>query len=850
VRVPHISRAFEAILCTFRVRVTLHWKPLSIAVGLGAAKVTDISRFRVPPEKARWTIDPASLPFSCTDEIKPPGTFIGQNRAVQAIEFGLGMEAPGYNIFVTGLSGTGKNSVIRTHLEAAVERRSAKSNGYEFHDWVYVHNFDAPDRPSAAQLPQGMATELAQTADQLLQVVLKDLPTALNDDTYTDQVRKLQEQATESRRDVISEVERAAGQSGFIVQAGPAGIVVLPKVENRAMTQEEYLALPAEQQKKLEEVRTEITRQVERATDQIRHNEIENMGKLAELQRTATESAIGPAFDAAIKKFKDAGADDAATYLEGLRTYSHESAGQIINGVPGETGEPGAHPFVDPRLPFRVNVFVNNAGRTSPAIIREDNPTYSHLFGAIDRRPTMGTYVTDHMMLRPGSLVQANNGYLVLDARLAISHAAVWPALKRVLKGGEVRPEDPEDLVPGFIVPQPLRPEPIPIQVKVVLTGEADIYQLLAAYDPDFWEIFKVRADLNHQIELSDDILQAYSQWVCGICNQDDLKHFSADGVLAVIEHSMRLVDSQEKLSARFGLLVDIVREAAYIAESDTSNTTEGRHVEAALDGRRLRAGQVSDLMQQLLLEGTIKVDLEGEKVGQVNGLAVYSAGDVVFGKPSRITTQAFMGSDGFINIEREVALSGSSHDKGVMILAGYLGKRFAQEFPLSVNISIAFEQSYGMVDGDSASSTELYSILSELSSVPIKQNIAVTGSVNQKGEIQAIGGVNEKIEGFYDLCKAAGKLGETGVMIPKSNERNLMLRADIVESIRAGEFHVYSVATVEEGVEVLTGVEAGTPDSEGQFPDASVNRLTADRLRKYAENFRDFMNPTQRRSQ
>ncbi|MDA0676736.1 MAG: AAA family ATPase, partial [Chloroflexi bacterium] len=349
----------------------------------GVAQVTDISKFRVPPEKARWSIDPANLPFSCTDQIKPQGTFIGQDRAVQAIEFGLGMEAPGYNIFVTGLSGTGKNSVIRTHLEAAVRRRSQQSNGYVFHDWVYVHNFDAPDRPSAAQLPQGMATELAQTADQLLQVVLKDLPTALNDDTYTEQVRKLQEQATGSRRDLISEVERSAGQAGFIVQAGPAGIVAIPKVENRAMTQDEYLALPADQQKRLEEVRTEITRQVERAMDQIRRSEVENMEKLAELQRNATESAIGPAFDAAIKKFKDAGADDAATYLEGLRNYSHESAGQIINGVPSETGVPGTNPFIDPRLPFRVNVFVNNSGRTSPAIIREDNPTYSHLFGAI-----------------------------------------------------------------------------------------------------------------------------------------------------------------------------------------------------------------------------------------------------------------------------------------------------------------------------------------------------------------------------------------------------------------------------------------------------------------------------------
>ncbi|MDA0232835.1 MAG: ATP-binding protein [Chloroflexi bacterium] len=806
--------------------------------------MTDISKYRVPAEKTRWTIDPATLPFSCTDEIKPPGNFIGQERAVRAIEFGLGMDAPGYNIFVSGLSGTGKSSVIRSHLEQAVKRRSSENGSQLFHDWVYFHNFERPDQPAAAQLPQGMGAELANTTDELLQVVLKDLPAALSDDTYAERVRELNERTANSRREVISEVERSAEQRGFTVQAGPAGIVVVPKLDGQPMTQEAYLALSDEQRQKLEEVRSEITRQVERTMDQIRRTDREAMGQLVEFQRTATESAIGPAFDAAINRFKEAGADEAAEFLAGLRAYSHDNAIHIISGRAGnDDGGSGPNLIADPRLPFRVNVFVDNSGRTSPPIIMEDNPTYSHLFGHIDRRPIMGTYITDHTMLRPGSLAQANGGYLVIDARLALSHAAVWPALKRVLKGGEVRPEDPEDLIPGFIPPQPLRPEPIPIHVKVVLTGEPEIYQLLAAYDPDFWEIVKVRADLNHQIEMSDGILHSFSQFVCGICNESKLKHFSADGVLAVIEHSMRLVDHQQMLSARFGLLVDLVQEAAYIAARGDSEHTGRSHVQAALDARRSRSGQVSDLLQQLLLEGTLKVDLEGAEVGQVNGLAIYSTGDVAFGKPARITTQAYMGSDGFINIEREADLSGKTHDKGVMILAGFLGNRFAQNFPLSVNISLAFEQSYGPVDGDSASSTELYSILSELSAVPIRQDIAVTGSVNQKGEIQSIGGVNEKIEGFFDLCKAAGKLGSAGVLIPQSNERNLMLRPDVVESIRNGEFHIYSAKTVADGIEVLTGVEAGEPDADGNYPPGSVNGLAAARLRRFAEGYRDFTN-------
>lgn len=791
-------------------------------------------------------MDAVDLPFSCTDQIKPPETFIGQDRAVKAIEFGLGMDAPGYNIFVSGMTGTGKSTVIRSHLETAVERRTAKNGEQKYLDWVYLHNFERPDQPSSAQLPQGMGNDLASTAEQLLQVVVNDLPAAFSDDSYTERARELNERTANFRRELISDVERGADQQGFTVQAGPAGIAVVPKIDGKPMSQEQYLALPDPQREQLETLRGEITRQVEQAMDEIRKGDRAAMEQLAEFQRAATESVIGPAFDTAIEKYKTAGAEDVAEYLAGLRTYSHENAVNIISGNAGGDGAPpGPQTIADPRLPFRVNIFVDNTGRTSPPIIMEDNPTYSHLFGHIDRRPTMGTYVTDHTMLRPGSLVQANGGYIVIDARLALSHAAVWPALKRVLKGGEVRPEDPEDLAPGFLPPQPLRPEPIPIQVKVVLTGEPEIYQLLVAYDPDFWEIVKVRADLNHQVGLDNDILHAYSQFVCGVCNENELKHFSAEGVLGIIEHSMRIVDHQSKLSARFGLLVDLVHESAYMADKEESDHTEKRHVQQALEARRSRSGQIADMMQQYLLEGTIKVDLAGSEVGQVNGLAVYSAGDVAFGKPSRITTQVYMGGKGFINIEREVALSGSSHDKGVLILAGLLGDRFAQRFPLSVNISIAFEQSYGPVDGDSASSTELYSILSALSGVPIRQDIAVTGSVNQKGEIQAIGGANEKIEGFFDLCKESGALGNAGVLIPKSNEANLMLRPDVVDAIRSGEFHLYSAETVEDGIEILTGVEPGAHDAEGNYPPDSINGLVHERLRNYAERYREFSNPS-----
>jgi predicted ATP-dependent protease len=808
----------------------------------------DISKYRVSAEQARAVCDPDSFPFTCTSEIRPPGMFIGQERAVRSIEFGLGIDSPGYNIFVTGLSGTGKSTVIRSHIEAAVERRARENGGAKLYDWCYVFNFDRPDQPGNVRLARGKGTELVKSCEELLEAILKDLPAAFNDEAYTEQVRSINESMVNSRRELITSVEKAAGQRGFTVQAGPAGIGVIPLVDGKPMEQDVYLALTDEQRGRLEQVRSEVTRQVEQATAQIRDMEGKTLEQLGELQRKVVENTIHPSFARAMEKFKDEESEETRQFLEGLREYAMENAAAVISGQDDEQMRPGAgfsQPR-DPQLPFRVNLFVDNSTRTAPPIIMDDNPTYGHLFGTIDRRPMMGAYVTDHTMLRAGSLAQANGGYLVIDARLALSHAAVWPALKRVLKGGEVRPEDPEDLMPGFLPPQPLRPEPIPIEVKVIFTGEPDIYQALAVYEPDFWEIVKVRADLSHQLVRDEDSMRAYGEFICGICNERDLKHFSADGVAAVIEFAMRVVDNQRKMTARFGLVVDLVVEAAYWAERESTEHTERNHVEKALEEREYRSGQVSDAIQELLLEGTLLVDIEGSKVGQVNGLAIYSAGDTSFGKPSRITTQAYMGRDGFINIEREARLSGQTHDKGVMILAGFLGNRFAQDFPLSVNISIAFEQSYGPVDGDSASSTELYSILSELSGAPVRQDIAVTGSVNQKGEVQAIGGANEKIEGFYDFCKAAGKLGEAGVLLPHSNLRNLMLRPEVVESIKKGEFHIYAAKTIDEGIEILTGVEAGSRDESGEFPPDSLNGRAKARLREFAEGLRKFQaNPS-----
>ena len=806
--------------------------------------LSDAVRTELPPEKLRLSIDPATLGFSCTHEISPPETFIGQDRAVNALEFGLGVDRPGYNVFVTGLSGTGKSTVVQSHIRQAVRRRMEKDGAPEIYDWCYVYNFERPDQPEAVQLPKGQGAELVRDVEALLGTLRRDLPAAYNDEAYKAEARQLTEASVAKRRDLMVSTERAAGQRGFAIQIGPAGIAVVPIVEGKPLDQAQFLAMPDPKRALLEEARHEVSRSVEDAVRQIQKMEEEHGQAVAGLDRRVAEHTLDTPFRRLQEKY--ASVEDGLEFLAGLHKHTLESVRALRGGEQeeGQSGPPAGSSqarLQTPLLPFSVNLFVDNSKTESPPIIVEDNPTYSRLFGQIERRATMGTYVTDHTMLTSGSLVHASGGYLVMDAREALSHAAVWPALKRVLKGGAVRPEDPADAIFSGIFPQGLRPEAIPIKVKVIISGEPFLYDLLIAADPDFWEMFKVHADLDYQMPFTPEAIQDYGKFICGTANERKLKHFSDTGVAAVVEHGARLVADQRRLSTRFGLLVDLLVEASYWAERDAAPMATREHVEKALEQKVYRSGRVADAIQDMMVEGTLMVDLDGTAVGQVNGLAVYNTGEIAFGKPSRITAATSMGREGVTNIEREARLSGQTHDKGMLILAGYLRSKFARDMPLSVNISVAFEQSYGMVDGDSASATELYAILSSLAGLPLRQDIAVTGSINQRGEVQPIGGVNEKVEGFFDLCKAAGKLGSAGVMIPARNVQNLMLRPDVVDAARAGKFHVYAVNTVEEGMSVLTGVRAGEPGPDGAYPPGSVNALVQARLAQYAEGLRRF---------
>jgi predicted ATP-dependent protease len=478
---------------------------------------------------------------------------------------------------------------------------------------------------------------------------------------------------------------------------------------------------------------------------------------------------------------------------------------------------------------------VDNGDTKGPPIIVETNPSYHNLFGVVEKKPVIGGYVTDFTLIKAGSMSKANGGYIVLYDRDVLANAGVWEALLRMIKNRELRIEEPAAFF-GWAPPQGLRPEPIPTDTKVIIIGDPHLYRVLAAGDPDFREAFKVKADFDSQVDRSQQNIIAFACFISDYCNREGLRHFDNTGVARVIEQCSRMVENQEKLSTRFSDIVDLLIESDYWARQDKAELISAKHVEQAVVEKTFRLNLIEKRLQELITDGTILVDVEGTEFGQINGLAVYQVGDFSFGKPSRITAKTFMGRGGVVNIEREAKLSGKSHDKGVLILSGYLGSKYAQEKPLSLSASICFEQSYDGVDGDSASSTELYAILSSLSGVPLKQNIAVTGSVNQNGEIQAIGGINRKIEGFYDVCRAKGLTGDQGVLMPTSNLRNLMLRADVIKAVEEKKFHVYAVQSIDEGIEVLTDVAAGTRNVNGKFPEGSINALVEQTLMHYAE--------------
>ncbi|MEE8159456.1 MAG: ATP-binding protein, partial [Dehalococcoidia bacterium] len=614
--------------------------------------------------------------------------------------------------------------------------------------------------------------------------------------------------------------------------------------DGKPLTPEEFTALSEGERRAVDQKRESLMSRVQSTLETLRSIETETLNQVRALERSAAEGGLAYIFTEAQRQGQQ---QEVVNFLQALKEYTlnnlrlfQESQDQPPPTQPlGPPQPPGSQR--NPFLPYEVNLLVDNSAVQNVPVIIESNPTWGNLFGRIERRAVMGTYLSDHTMLKPGGVHRANGGYLILNVRDALMNAGVWEGLKRVIRNQEARLEDPFEQF-GFLAPQALRPQPIPLDIKVVLTGDEATYRLLYTYDQeDLWELFKVKAEFDYQINLTQENISAYCNFICAVCKTEGLLPFDREGAAQVVEYGARLVSDQGKLSSRFGVVKDLLIEADYWARRDGSSMVGGSHVKKALEERVYRHNLIEERLRSLTSQGTIMVDLQGSVVGQINGLVVYDLGDFSFGRPARITVKTFAGSKGVVNIERESQLSGRIHDKGVLILSGYLGWKYAQERPLSLSASISFEQSYEGVEGDSASSTELYAILSSLSELPLKQNIAVTGSVNQKGEIQPIGGVNQKVEGFFDLCRLSGLTGDQGVIIPHQNVRNLMLRQDVVEAVEQGKFHVYAVETIDQGMEALTGVQAGERQPDGVYSQGTVNYLVDKRLKELGESMRGY---------
>ncbi len=777
-------------------------------------------------EQLRRRCEPKDFAFESTADLAPLEEIIGQDRAVRAIEFGLDISSSGFNLFLAGMPGTGKSTILRRILSRHTSDRPTPE------DVAYVHNFEDPDTPSVLRLPGGMGARVRQDVTELIDDLRERIPKAFEGKAYEEQQRATAETYQERKQARLDELEEEAKKIGFEIKSTPMGFRTIPVSDGEPLTQDEYQALGEEKRQKLDARMEELQGKIRDAMSDVKDVDHAMKEDVRDLNRQVAMNVLGTLMQDLRGDYSQH--DELVEYLRGLEHDVLENIDQFRAQEEPSLPIPGLRlPRQEPDLGrYAVNLVVDNGATDGPPVVVEKNPTYSNLVGRIERKAQFGALLTDFTMIRAGSLAKANGGYLVLNVEDVLRNPFVYEALKRALMNKEVRIEDMAERY-GLFSAATIRPEPIPLAVKVCLIGNPMWYHLLFAYDETFREIFKVKVDFDDQAERHDDSVGKVGGFVARLVEREELLHFDRTAIAAVVEESSRLVEDQEKVSLRFAEINDLLREASYWARRDDSELVKAEHVERAVVESEYRAGLSKERVQELMRREILLVDTDGEKTGQINGLAVHMLGDFLFGRPSRITAAVHLGREGVVNIERRVNMSHGTHDKGVLILSGFLGERYAQEQPLTIAASLTFEQSYSEIAGDSASSTELYVLLSALAQAPIRQGIAVTGSVNQRGEVQAIGGVNHKIEGFFDICAERGLTGEQGVMIPASNVQHLMLRRPVVEAVAAGTFHVWAVEHIDQGIEILTGVPAGEPDDEGGWAPDSIN----DRVRRRLEH-------------
>jgi lon-related putative ATP-dependent protease len=794
----------------------------------------DMSQIRpLSPEQLYRVCDIQQLDFKTTAELHDLGEILGQARALEAIHFGIGIKKQGYNLYALGPAGTGKNALVTQLLTQKARDEAAPS------DWIYVNDFAQAHKPKAIQLPRGYGARLRQDMQRLIEELRTVIPSVFESDEYRAKTQEFEDELKEHQEATIDEIRSKARQTNIALIRTPGGFSFAPMEGDEVISPKEFQKLSSEQKEKIQTLVDDLQEDLRRALNQIPQWQREARDKLKALNRDVTISAVGHLIDelrmeyhefSAVQQYLNDVQDDVVANVDDFRRGEDEEA-TLLSAL-----QPKARAF----RRYEINVLVDHGQTEGAPVVFEDSPTYQNLIGRIEHLAMMGALITDFTLIKSGALHRANNGYLVLECHKLLQHPFSWEALKRALRSAEVRMGTLEQML-SLVSTVSLEPEPIPLNVKVVLLGDRILYYLLCQYDPDFKELFKVAADFEDSMDRNDANNQLYANVIASLIKKEELQPFDRSAVARVIEHSSRIAGDAEKLTTHMRSIADLLTEAEYWAQQAKNGVVGSVHVQQAIDAQFRRGSRILERMQESIRRGFLLIDTAGEKIGQVNGLTVMELGDVSFGLPTRITASVRMGDGEVIDIEREVELAGPLHSKGVLILSGFLGRRYAQEKPLALSASLVFEQSYGEVEGDSASSAELYALLSALAEVPIKQGLAVTGSVNQNGEIQAIGGVNEKIEGFFDVCQQRGLDGTQGVLIPLANVKDLMLRHDVVTAVSAGKFNIYSVSSVDEGIELLTGMEAGILDVEENYPEKSINGRAMARVAHFAEIRHEF---------
>jgi lon-related putative ATP-dependent protease len=775
-----------------------------------------------------WRCDPAQFDFETTRDLTELDEIIGQKRVVSAIRFAADMDYPGYNIFALGAPGLGKHSTADRFLRERAGKRPVPD------DWCYVSTFDDSHRPGRLALPAGRGSVLQHDMATFVEDCRLGLTNAFESEEYRTRRQVLEEEMNERNEEAIAEVERDAKTRNIALVRTQMGFGLAPTQDGEIVKPDVFRAYPEEQRKEIEAKIEAIQEKLRTALSHAPTWFKETRDKIRRLNEDTARFAVTGLVDAMKQKF--AGLPDVVAYLAAAGADIIANAEAFLQtGQPTPPPPPGFNGHETLFRRYRVNLLVDNAAHTHAPVVYEDNPTYDRLLGTIEYRAEMGALTTDFTLIRPGAVHRANGGYLIVDARKLLTYPLSWEGLKQALRNQEIRIE-PMARALGLMSTQTLEPEPIPLDVKVVLVGEPLLYYLLSEYDPEFPNLFKVMADFDERIDRSPESQSQYARLIAGVVNRESLQPFDRTAVARAMEQSSRFADHRGKFSANISALANLLREADYEARKAGREIVVADDVDSAIDAATFRSDRIRERMHEQIIEQTILIETTGAKVGQINGLAVLGLGGFSFGKPSRITARVTLGRGDVVDIEREVKLGGPLHSKGVLILGGFLGSRYVDDLPLSLHASLVFEQSYGGVDGDSASSAELYCLLSAIAEVPLGQNFAVTGSVNQLGEVQAIGGVNEKIEGFFDICAARGLTGDQGVLIPHANIAHLMLHRRVCDAVAAGKFHIYPIATIDEGIARLTGMPAGERQADGSFPEGSVNRRVADRLRGFAQ--------------